>query len=41
MEEECFYCEKISEYNDLVKDDEHYIITGVCRKHATKYGEAT
>lgn len=37
MAQKCFYCEKTAEYNDLVKEGDNYVVTGVCKKHATNY----
>ena len=41
MAQKCFYCDKVAEYNDLVKEGDNYVVTGVCKKHATRYYESS
>ena len=41
MAQKCFYCEKTAEYNDLVKEGDNYVVTGVCKKHCNNYHEAS
>ena len=41
MAQKCFYCDKTAEYNDLVKEGDNYVVTGVCKKHSTNYYEAS
>ena len=34
LKEKCYFCDNISEYNDVVKVKIHdYIISGVCKEH--------
>ena len=40
-QEECYYCENVAEYNDLVGDGVDYFVTGVCKVHTTKYCEGS
>ncbi len=37
MAQKCFYCDNIAEYTDLAKEGDNYVVTGVCKKHATNY----
>jgi hypothetical protein len=37
MSEKCYYCENEAKYNDLVKDGEDFVVTGVCGYHTKNY----
>ena len=32
-EEKCYYCENEGEYNQLVGEENNYVVASVCKKH--------
>ena len=37
MKEKCYYCENEAEYQDVVIDNESFIVDAVCKQHITNY----